>query len=200
MKTLFSSVLLLSLGLLPLCSMAEPPNLIIIHTGEHHKHNKGLPYETSAGIPFILRYPAKVLAGKTIHSAQVNVDFAPTILSLMGVKGPLPGVHGSDTSAEFLSPENVLRSKRIIYVSNANSRWVAGVNDRYKLVISPSDRPWLYNLKRDPFGLDNFYNDPEYKNIKETMTKELDSQMKRFGEPALAKRSLKRQKIPKLGR
>ena len=47
--------------------------------GEHAKLNKGMPYETSMGVPFIVKYPRKVLKGKIIETAYSTIDFAPTI-------------------------------------------------------------------------------------------------------------------------
>lgn len=37
--------------------------------GEHLRHNKLTPYDTSAGVPFIIRYPAKIAPGKVVRSA-----------------------------------------------------------------------------------------------------------------------------------
>ena len=37
--------------------------------GEHLRHNKLTPYDTSAGVPFVIRYPRKIAAGKVIRSA-----------------------------------------------------------------------------------------------------------------------------------
>jgi glucan phosphoethanolaminetransferase (alkaline phosphatase superfamily) len=32
--------------------------------GEHHRQNKGVPYEASARIPFVIYYPAKINAAR----------------------------------------------------------------------------------------------------------------------------------------
>ena len=37
--------------------------------GEHLRHNKLTPYDTSAGVPFVIRYPAKIAPGKVVRSA-----------------------------------------------------------------------------------------------------------------------------------
>ena len=59
-------------------------NTIIIFTAdhgdmffEHNRRNKGVPYEASARIPFVIRYPAKIKAGKVINTAYNNIDFTP---------------------------------------------------------------------------------------------------------------------------
>jgi len=153
--------------------------------GEHKKHNKGLPYETSAGIPFVIRYPRRIPAGKVIHTAQTNVDFAPTMLAMMGFGGQLPGCHGEDTSADFLGQGKEVKDERIVYFTHAGSQWVAAVTHRYKLIVSPKDHPWLFDLEEDPDELVNQFDKPQYKAVADKLMKELKLQMTRFGEPAL---------------
>lgn len=172
-------------------------NTIVVFTsdhgdlmGEHKKDNKGLPYETSACIPFVIRYPGMILPGKRIDTAYTTADFAPTILNIMAAQGPFPAYHGKDASADFLGPDKEVRTERIVYITNANQRWVAAVNHRYKLVLSPDDKPWLFDLEKDPDEITNFYDNPEYKEVAEKFQAELIEQMKRYDEPILAAGSL----------
>ncbi|MDF7823908.1 sulfatase [Pontiellaceae bacterium B12227] len=158
--------------------------------GEHRKHNKGNPYEASAKIPFLIRWPGHIPSGKVVRSAQCNVDFAPMALSMMGVTNGLPVFHGKDTSAEYLSPRKEEQDDRIVYLSHAGSKWVAAVSRRYKLVLSVNDDPWLFDLEKDPDELNNFYTNPEYKQVAEKMQAGLVAQMERFKEPALEKGGL----------
>ncbi|WP_430814969.1 sulfatase family protein [Carboxylicivirga sp. RSCT41] len=167
-------------------------NTIVVFTsdhgdlmGEHGKHNKGLPYEMSARVAFLLKYPGQVQAGKRIQKAYTMADFAPTILGLMDVDHSKQAFHGEDLSADFTSKAKVLTDDRIVYITNAASRWVAAVDNRYKLVLSPSDKPWLFDLDKDPDELVNFYGQPEYKEIGERFMKELYNQMEAFDEPLL---------------
>lgn len=171
-------------------------NTIVVFTsdhgdllGEHGKLNKGLPYETSARVPFILRYPYAVKSGKKIQKAFTMADFTPTILGLMNIDHSSNSFHGIDASKDFKSPENTIIDDRTVYITNAHGRWVAAVNNRYKLVLSPSDSPWLFDLEKDPDELTNFYNNPAYKIIAGKLTKELYEQMEKFNEP-LKKESL----------
>lgn len=158
--------------------------------GEHKKHNKGNPYEASAKIPFLIRWPGHIPAGKVVRSAQSNVDFAPMALSMMGITNGWPEFHGKDTSAGFQGLEKGVAGDRVVYITNAGSKWVAAVDRRYKLVLSPRDDPWLFDLEKDPDELINFYTNPEYKPIAEKMQAELIAQMKTYGEPALEKGGL----------
>jgi uncharacterized sulfatase len=173
-------------------------NTIVIFTsdhgdsmGEHAKHNKGTPWESSAMVPFIIRYPDHVRPGKLIHTAYTTADFMPTILGIMDVDADDMNFHGVNGSAEFLCEAAESTEDRIIYITNAGGRWVAAADHRYKLVLSPLERPWLFDLEKDPNELVNVYRKSEYKEIAETLQAELIRQMKAFGEPALEKGNLK---------
>ena len=43
-------------------------------------------YEEAARMPFVIRYPGKLPAGKRVKDLILNVDFAPTLAQLAGVK------------------------------------------------------------------------------------------------------------------
>lgn len=165
-------------------------NTIVIFTadhgdlmGEHHKHNKGNPYEASAKIPFVLRYPQKVRAGKIINKAYTNCDFAPTILGLMNAS-PIADVHGIDASDDFISRKKQITDDRIIYITSSYQNWVAAISNRYKLVLS-EDQPWLIDLEKDPYEEINYYNDPAYAKIAKKMQDELFTQAKMYKDPIL---------------
>ncbi len=114
-------------------------------------------------------------------------DFTPTILGLMNIYHSVHSFHGVDFSNEFANRKMKINDDRIVYITNALGKWVAAVNTRYKLVLSPSDKPWLFDLEKDPDEMINFYNDPDYKEIAEKFTKELYKQMKMYNEPLLKK-------------
>lgn len=166
-------------------------NTIIIFTAdhgdmffEHNRRNKGVPYEASAKIPFVIRYPEKIKAGKVINTAYTNVDFAPTILSLMDVKNNVD-FHGMDTSEDFLNNKKEITGDRITYYAKSGGWWVCAIDDRYKLVIDKKEVPYLFDLQVDPDELVNFYYNPNYKKIAKKLQKELFVQLKKFDEPGL---------------
>ncbi|TGV03502.1 sulfatase family protein [Flavivirga rizhaonensis] len=166
-------------------------NTIIVFTSdhgdmffEHNRRNKGIPYEASARIPFVIRYPNKIKAGKIINTAYTNVDFAPTILSIMDIKTDAK-FHGLDTSEDFLNKEKEITSDRIVYTRKSNSWWVAATNDRYKLVIDKKEKPYLFDLEKDPDEVTNFYYDKAYANIAKMMQTELFKQLEKYNEPGL---------------
>ena len=75
--------------------MGELENTVIIYSsdngyfmGEHGYWDKRIAYENSMKIPMLIRYPEKIKAGTVINENALNIDLAPTILELAGVKTP----------------------------------------------------------------------------------------------------------------
>lgn len=167
-------------------------NTIVIFTSdhgdllfEHHRINKDQPYEASAKIPFLIRYPKKIKAGKIITDCYTTCDFPPTILGIMKQK-QIEGVHGIDAAETFLNEESKTGSDRIIYISDSPfNQWTAATDGRYKLVLSCMDTPWLFDLKEDPNELHNYYSDPDYKEIADRLQKYLIQDMKKYKDPAI---------------
>lgn len=166
-------------------------NTIVIFTSdhgdmffEHNRRNKGVPYEASARIPFVIRFPNKIPKGKVINTAYTNVDFVPTILSLMDVKTDAK-FHGLDTSEDYTNTEKVVNSDRITYYAKSGGWWVTAVNNRYKLVIDKAEKPYLFDLEKDPNELINFYYNKDYADIAKMMQTELFIQLKKYDEPGL---------------
>ncbi|MCA9173274.1 MAG: sulfatase [Planctomycetales bacterium] len=138
--------------------------------GEHGRLNKGVPYEGSARIPFLMRCPPRVPAGTKIEQALSCVDFLPTVMAMMEVDVP-HRVDGRDAAAWFAgrSDEN-WRDMAILRSTSGKSPWLAAVSARYKLVLSAADEPWLIDLKNDPSEVVNLAGDPEHAGTVRTMT------------------------------
>jgi len=167
-------------------------NTIVIFTSdhgdllfEHHRINKDLPYEASAKIPFIIRFPTKIKAGKIIADCYTTCDFPPTILGLMN-QSQITGVHGIDASLVFTNEQMLTTSDRIVYLTDSPfCEWTAATNGRYKLVLSCKDNPWLFDMEKDPDELTNYYSNPEYKEIASQFQHELIEDMKKYKDPSL---------------
>ena len=70
-------------------------NTIIVYTsdqgfwmGEHGWFDKRFMYEESFRTPLLIRYPKKIAAGSKCKALVQNIDFAPTLLDVAGVKVP----------------------------------------------------------------------------------------------------------------
>ena len=153
--------------------------------GEHHRQNKGVPYEGSAKIPLVVYYPGKIKAGTVINEALGCVDFLPTIINLMGFE-TAGAEQGRDASALFLAgkaPEG-WRDVTFIRGTGRNGQgWLAAVTDRYKLVYSAADDPWLFDLEKDPDELVNFFGEPAYRETVRELSREIVQYAKKYTDP-----------------
>ena len=134
-----------------------------------------------------MRYPGKIKPGKIINKAYTSADFAPTLLGLLGIKDALPVQHGRDDSRIFMDRQALVESDEITYMRahGLDPGWVAALNDRYKLVLSKQDEPWLFDLEEDPEELMNYYSHPDYQEISDMLTGRLGELMELAGDPLL---------------
>lgn len=148
--------------------------------GEHHRHNKGVPLEASAKIPLIIYFPQKLMGGKVINRTISTVDFAPTILGLMGINSghQMDGMDYSDVAKDSDLQEG---SRDISFIRSTglekDGEWIGAFSSRYKLILSANDDPWLLDLDVDPDELTNFIHNPE----KEEVVKELAFALRNYG-------------------
>jgi N-acetylglucosamine-6-sulfatase len=56
--------------------------------GEHGRFEKMTPHEESVRIPYLMRYPPVIRAGTVSDELVLNIDLAPTLHDLAGLKGP----------------------------------------------------------------------------------------------------------------
>ena len=112
-------------------------------------------------------------------------------MGLMGIRKGLPDFHGLDASGDFTSSPKELSDDRIVYVRHSAGAWVAAFDQRYKLVLSNADKPWLFDLQTDPDELRNFFGREGYAEVTKRLKKELLAQMKKFKEPALSEGKLR---------
>jgi arylsulfatase A-like enzyme len=179
-------------------------NTIVIFTSdhgdlcfEHNRHDKGNPYEASAKIPFILYYPQKVRAGTRIDKTLSCVDFKPTILSLMefSCSGKRDG---RDASKLFTNSRGSSDWDDITFLRGIgqldgtdDNNWIAAVTSRYKLIYHPKDKPWLFDLKKDPDEIINFYKDPAYNQTVKELAGKLVEYGKKYDDPRIWVPSIK---------
>lgn len=166
-------------------------NTIVVFTsdhgdmlGEHDRRYKGSPFEASAKIPFVIYYPEKIKAGRTVPQALGTVDFLPTILGLMEVS-TAGKEEGRDASSLFTGGNPPADWKDVTFLRRAQTnglKWLAAFTGRYKLVVSPGNPPWLTDMQQDPDELKNFCFDPEYREIVRTLAKEIIDYGKRFND------------------
>jgi N-acetylgalactosamine-6-sulfatase len=149
-----------------------PEDIVIGNASEHgvgsagpFRGRKRSLYEGGVRVPFIVRWPAAVPAGRVDNdTALASVDFLPTLCALAGV--PLPPAYagdGEDLSAALRgTPRGRTRPLfwewrfRIFgHVHNRSPR-LAIRDGRWKLLMNPDrSRVELYDIPRDPGEMDN---------------------------------------------
>jgi uncharacterized sulfatase len=171
-------------------------NTIVVFTSdhgdlraEHHRQNKGVPFEASAKVPFIVYYPAKIKAGTVINEALGCVDFLPTIINLMGFKtlGTEEGRDASELLTTGKAPSGWTDITFFRGTGNGKgvNGWVAAVTDRCKLIYSPVDDPWLFDLEKDPDEMINQFTNPDYRQTVRTLSGLLLEYGKKYNDPCI---------------
>jgi arylsulfatase A-like enzyme len=152
---------------------------------EHDRLNKGNPYEGSARVPMLIRYPTKLGKGSVYRQPVGSVDITPTVLGLAEVKAQAE-FEGRDLSERLQSP--AAGAAEITFLRNAGTSagWLAAVDDRYKLIVSVGDKPWLLDAESDPDELLNFFGRPGTADVTERLAKALLAYTKETNDPYAA--------------
>lgn len=134
--------------------------------GEHGWFDKRLMYEPSFRTPFLVRAPGITRPGTHTASLVQNIDWAPTLLELAGLRVPAemhgrslvpvlrgetpPDWRGSLYYHYYEGPEGDHRAPRHEGVATA----------RYKLISYYDDAQWeLFDLETDPLETRNRFDD-----------------------------------------
>jgi len=157
-------------------------------------HKIGVFYECLTRIPVIIRHPEGLYRG--VFSGLVEeVDLAPTILEACGLPRPLSFV-GASLHQRITQHRMSLadgRSTALVETGTQAPTWPgpfgqpqkapfspnnfgtgAMITDgRYKLSIYHDDDSELYDLQTDPGELDNHFDDPDLREVRERLTLEL---------------------------
>lgn len=150
--------------------------------GEHGLVNKGVPYEASARIPFVVAWPGRIKAGTTVRDALSTVDFKPTLLGLLGLP-PDPSDEGRDASALLLTGAAPDGWADAVFSRNHAGRWLMAVSSHHKLIVYPDSDPCLYDLDADPFEMRNRFADPACRETVRVLARQLLAHAVRAHEP-----------------
>ncbi len=164
-------------------------NTIVVYTsdqgfflGEHGYFDKRYMYEESFRTPLLMRYPGFRRKGKITELVQ-NIDFAPTVLDFADVPVPaeMQGMSIKPLLMNERPPSNwrkALYYHYYEYPGEHGTRRHYGIRTkRYKLIHFYYDfDEWeLFDLKTDPYEMQNLYTDPEYNTLRNNLKMKLDS-------------------------
>lgn len=164
-------------------------NTIIVYSsdngfflGAHQRGDKRLMYEEALRIPLIVWYPKVIKPGSENNEMILNIDVAPTLIELAGAKKPA-AMQGS-SFLPMLGNNNINWRKEFMYEYFQEAYapgfvTVTGIRtERYKYIESLhqiNDINELYDLKTDPGERKNLINSPGYRQIKDSMIRELEN-------------------------
>lgn len=163
-------------------------NTLIIYTsdqgfflGEHGWYDKRFMYEESLGIPLVMRYPDKIKAGEINRNLVLNLDIAPTVLDAAGVQVPgnLQGqslLSLTSDSAPGWRTSLYYHYYEFPYGAHKVKKHFGIRTDRYKLIHFYNDiDEWeLFDLKKDPYELNNLYPSAQSKNLSDSLKEALN--------------------------
>jgi N-acetylglucosamine-6-sulfatase len=144
---------------------------------EHQLFSKMMPYEESMRIPLLVRWPGHVPAGSHRDEIALNVDIAPTVLEMAGVK-PQADMEGRS----FL---RLAQGRRVpdwrqsfLFEYFAEGGWglpsleAVRSSDGWMYARYP-DWEQLYWMAEDPYQIRNLAANPKYASRKNALAAEL---------------------------
>ncbi|MBT7981058.1 MAG: sulfatase [Akkermansiaceae bacterium] len=176
-------------------------NTVIIYTsdngflcGSHGYGSKVLPYEESVRVPMIIFDPRHKSSGQgtRVSALTGNIDIAPTILELAGLKAE-SGIEGKNLMPLLDEPEKEIHKQ--LYLMNCwgpeAAQSLSVVTRDWKYIywyygheMNPTEE--LFDMRKDKLELFNTANDPQQKKALQLMRSHYDnavSSIKNKGAP-----------------
>jgi len=169
-------------------------NSVIVFTSDHGEimgahgiriKQKQVPWNESASVPLIFSYPSKKgIKSRTIHMPVTTPDISTSLLSLARLDIP-ESFEGNDFSGIIQGePEIVGHGALYMLVSpfalvkKENKREYRALKTADYTYVLNTDGPWLlYNDATDPYQMNNLVENPEYKEIREKLDKQLKGEL-----------------------
>ena len=174
-------------------------NTIVIYTsdqgfylGEHGWFDKRFMYEESYRTPLVVKWPGVIKPGSVNTDIVSNLDFAQTFLDIAGA--PEPGDMQGMSIVPLLQGEEVTDWRQEHYYHyyefpavHSVKRHYGIATDRYKLMHFYYDiDEWeLYDLKTDPHEMQNVYDDPDYRAVRDELHIRLNNLREKYGDTDL---------------
>ncbi len=184
-------------------------NTILIYTSDHGSSfgsngvtSKANPYDESAHVPFIIRWPGKVKSERIADHNLGTMDIYPTLCGLAGFKAPkhcggqdftkavLDQSDAPDPKSQFLLINNFQRNyyrtqldpdkPNIFYPFRA-------VRSKTHTYAVRADGEWfLYDNINDPYQLKNLLDDPASAGVKKEMQAEMTAWLAKAEDPFIS--------------
>jgi arylsulfatase A-like enzyme len=150
-------------------------NTIFVFTSDHGemfgsqgRRAKNIFYDEAAHVPFLIRYPEHIPAGRKSDVCLNTPDIAPTLLSLLNL--PVPDeMEGSDLSAVLRGEGGTEPEAAFLQGMGCTADWINGYEWRalrskqYTYAIYHADhQELLFDNVADPYQTHNLVDQPEY--------------------------------------
>jgi N-acetylglucosamine-6-sulfatase len=160
--------------------------------GEHGLIDKRNAYEESMRVPLIASIPG-AKQGYVVEEMAANIDIAPTILDIAGIKEKPPQFAGDSLLplAEGKKVANWRETLLYEYYWEFNfpqtPTTFAVRSDNFKLIQYHGiwDTDELYDIKNDPKEMHNLIDDPKYLRVKVKLRNDLFARLGNNGEHAV---------------
>ena len=149
---------------------------------------KQVPWNESAHVPFLLRYPAiRAARGRVVNTPITTPDILPTLLGLAAVAIPKT-VEGEDLS-KLIRRGREAGERAALYMGVAPfgprefAREYRAIRTSRYTYIRDLDGPWLlFDDEEDPYQMDNLAAKPEGRALQEKLDARLRAALKRIGD------------------
>jgi len=176
-------------------------NTIVLFTSDHGDMlgsqgmvRKQKPYEESAPVPFLLRWPAGLgRTGRTFDAPLNSEDVMPTLLGLAGIR--IPGtVEGLDFSGHLRggpAPGDGAALLACIapfgeFARRTGGKEYRGLRTKQHTYVRDLNGPWLlFDNQRDPYQLDNLAGRPEAAELQARLESQLTAKLRQQGDEFL---------------
>lgn len=158
-------------------------NTIVIYSadqgfylGEHGWYDKRWMFEESLAMPFLIRWPGVVKPGSKPEAMIQNIDYAPTLLEVGGLKAT-PEMQGK-SFVSVLQGKQDKANEAIYYAYYGENTHNVAAHDgvrtyNHKLMYFPVTKEWqLFDLVKDPQEMKSLHDDSAYASVLEEMKKQ----------------------------
>jgi arylsulfatase A-like enzyme len=168
-------------------------NTVIIYTsdngficGSHGYGSKVLPMEESSRVPLMIYDPRRKTSGQKLRSPALtgNIDFAPTILELAGLKAPA-NMDGKSLVPLLGDPAEDIRDHMafINVWGDEPTTCLSALTKQWKYTywwysgqgMEPVEE--LFDTENDPLELVNLASDPQYSTVLDQMRSKYDTEL-----------------------
>jgi len=173
---------------------------IVVFTSDHGDMlwsqgmlRKQQPWEESISIPFLVRWPGHVPAGRCCGALLSVADMTPSLLPMMGLE-PAPGMEGADFSPLLLGGDEpacdsvfLLDAVTMDEAHAQGLREWRGLRTRTHTYARFADgEPWvLYDNEADPYQMANLAHDPAAASLRDALEARLQQWLDRTDDQCL---------------